>query len=106
MAGRIGIPRRLYTEEDEKVIFEEVQNNQHNIKKGLTIAAERLGRSYGSVNQHWYMIQSKKETAFCLFNSSGVTKNRKCSNAEAFQYTPKRPILLRILNLLHIPYKK
>lgn len=71
------ITRRRYTQEEEQIIAEEVSLHQTNIKRGLLIASERLGRSFPSVRYHWYVIQSKRETAFCCFSGDTITKNRK-----------------------------
>lgn len=60
--------RRRYTQEEEQIIAQEVSSHQTNIKQGLLIASERLGRSFGSVQKHWYAIQSKREPAFCVFS--------------------------------------
>lgn len=69
--------RRRYTQEEEQIIAEEVSLHQTNIRRGLLIASERLGRSFGSVQKHWYAIQSKREAAFCCFSGDTITKNRK-----------------------------
>lgn len=69
--------RRNYTQEEEQIIAEEVSLHQTNINQGLLIASDRLGRSFGSVRNHWYFIQSKREAAFCCFSGATIAKNRK-----------------------------
>lgn len=69
--------RRKYTIEEEQIIAEEVSNHQTNIKQGLTIAAERIGRSYSAVNNHWYAVQSKREVCFLVGSATNSAINRK-----------------------------
>lgn len=76
--------RRRYTQEEEQIIAEEVSLHQTNIRQGLLIASERLGRSFGSVQKHWYTIQSKREAAFCCFSGDTITKNRKVVRSDSW----------------------
>ena len=76
--------RRRYTQEEEQIIAEEVSLHQTNIRQGLLIASERLGRSFGSVQHHWYVIQSKREAAFCCFSGDTITKNRKIVRSDSW----------------------
>lgn len=69
--------RRRYTIEEEQIIAQEVSSHQTNIKQGLTIAAERIGRSYSAVNNHWYTVQSKREVCFLVGSSTASAVNRK-----------------------------
>lgn len=61
-----------YTQEEEQIIAEEVSLHQTNIKRGLIIASERLGRSFNSVHKHWYAVQSKKEIVSYKYNDRVV----------------------------------
>lgn len=94
--------RRRYTQEEEQIIAQEVSSHQTNIKQGLLIASERLGRSLGSVQKHWYAIQSKREPAFCVFSSDTVARNRKIVRHDTWDSRTDAPVSLfrRILRWL------
>lgn len=94
--------RRRYTQEEEQIIAQEVSSHQTNIKQGLLIASERLGRSFGSVYQHWYTIQSKREPAFYVFSNDTVARNRKIVRSDTWDSRTKAPASLfrRILRWL------
>ena len=76
--------RRRYTIEEEQIIAQEVSLHPTNITRGLMIAADRIGRSYGAVTRHWYAVQSKRETCF-LVGSQTTTVNRKESSCRLFK---------------------
>ena len=94
--------RRRYTQEEEQIIAQEVSSHQTNIKQGLLIASERLGRSFGSVQKHWYAIQSKRESASCVFSSDTVAGNRKIVRHDTWDSRTEAPVSLfrRILRWL------
>lgn len=94
--------RRRYTQEEEQIIAQEISSHQTNIKQGLLIASERLGRSFGSVRNHWYTIQSKREPAFCVFSDDTVARNRKIVRHDTWDSRTEAPASLfrRILRWL------
>lgn len=94
--------RRRYTQEEEQIIAQEISSLQTNIKQGLLIASERLGRSFGSVRNHWYTIQSKREPAFCVFSDDTVARNRKIVRHDTWDSRTEAPASLfrRILRWL------
>lgn len=94
--------RRRYTQEEEQIIAQEVSSHQTNIKQGLLIASERLGRNYDSVRNHWYSIQSKRRTAFCVFSNLEIARNRKVVRHNTWDSRIEAPVNLfrRILRWL------
>lgn len=94
--------RRKYTQEEERIIAQEISSHQTNIRQGLLIASERLGRSFNSVQKHWYAIQSKREPAFCVFSNFEVARNRKIVRHDTWDSRIEAPVSLfrRILRWL------
>lgn len=94
--------RRRYTQEEEQIIAQEISSHQTNIKQGLLIASERLSRSFSSVRNHWYTIQSKREPAFCVFSDDTVARNRKIVRHDTWDSRTEAPASLfrRILRWL------
>ena len=100
--------RRKYTPEEEQIIAQEISSHQTNIKQGLLIASERLGRSLSSVRNHWYTIQSKREPVFCVFSDFEVVRNRKVAKYTTCDSKTDAPVGLfkRILRWLGLWKKK
>ena len=69
--------RRLYTQEEEQIIIEEIGNSIHNIQQGCRNAAERLGRTPHTIEQHWYTVTSKSEACYFIAGKRNKAKNRK-----------------------------
>lgn len=94
--------RRRYTQEEEQIIAQEISSHQTNIRQGLLIASERLGRSFSSVQNHWYSTQSKREPAFCVFSNSEIARNRKVVRHDTWDSRIEAPVSLfrRILRWL------
>ena len=66
-----------YTQEEEQIIIEEINNSVYNIQQACRNAAERIGRTPKAIEQHWYKVTSKSETCYLLIGKRNKTKNRK-----------------------------
>lgn len=93
-----------YTQEEEQIIIEEINNSAYNIQQACRNAAERIGRTPKAIEQHWYKVTSKSETCYLLVSKRTKTTNRKRCVANTFNATSSNSssIWKKILKFLRI----
>ena len=92
-----------YSEEEIKIIKEEVKKSPHNISEALRTAAEKINRSHFALRDKYYRDIQKTENnkLFILASPKKLTKNYKNivkNNKELKKNTPSK--FKRILAIL------
>lgn len=74
---------RKWSAEEESILLDRVKAHPENLKCGFIEAAERVNRTQGACENHWYNVVSKDpdpdKTVFVTVSGHHVCRNRKNS---------------------------
>lgn len=98
---------KRWTEEEEKVILSQIQENPGNLTEAFRKAGETLGRTFTAVHYHWYRVMAPKNlnnranTVFMTYSAGKVNCNRKITRPETQRpWSTRRSKWRRILDIL------
>lgn len=97
--------RRRWSNDEEKVILDQIRLNPNNLSKAFSNAATQLNRTPQAVKARWYLtLRDRSETCFMTISSKAVSKNRKNNKIPNSSNTRKMRSTLwkRIISLLKI----
>ena len=75
---------RRWTDDEEQVVISKVKANPNNLSKAFKEASSEIGRTVGSIRQHWYIKRGKKVAlkdrcgnCFLTYGGKSLNINRK-----------------------------
>lgn len=73
------VTRKRWTQQEERVLLNQVSRSPQNLQKAFEVAAEILGRTRAACEFRWYYILKHRENsvAFTLVSNKIATKNSK-----------------------------
>lgn len=75
----MAITRKRWSDEEDRVLINQVGRSPQNLQKAFEATAEILGRTVGACEIRWYKFLKKREDsiAFTLIGANKASKNSK-----------------------------
>lgn len=95
---------KRWTDDEEKVVIQEVIKSPNNLEEAFRKAAEKLGRTSGAIHVRWHHggLRERSGVCFVTYGRKTVNSNRKVVRANSTDNTRRvtNSIWSRFMNLL------